>query len=190
MFTATEATSNGLADQIASIDDAIAIFAADMCNQEDNDMTMKDTSAVDQAALKNSHAYHQGLGDGKIQGHAIGTTAERRRLADIMNSDEGRRQPEAALRMDTGDKFAPLGAEAIVELLSVMQSAPSESRAERAISASVISHRSNVYRLPEARNSGGKEIQFGSRTDRELAAAEMAESNTGSANSWDGIWNG
>lgn len=88
-FTATEATSNGLADTIGSLDDAIAVFAADMSNQEEDDMSTKDTSAVRLVAAKGSAASDDALRrEGAIQ--------ERQRIQSILGSSEGKRRPEVA----------------------------------------------------------------------------------------------
>jgi hypothetical protein len=52
-FTASQATSNGLADAIGTLDDALAAFAADLSNpQGDEEMSTQDSSAGDnQAAI-------------------------------------------------------------------------------------------------------------------------------------------
>lgn len=93
-FTAEEATSNGLADAIGSLDDAIAVFAADMSNQEDDDMSTKDTSAVDQAAIDTARA--EGVTTGTEAGKREGALAERTRISAILDSEEGKKRPAAA----------------------------------------------------------------------------------------------
>lgn len=106
-FSAEEAVSNGLADSIGSLDDAIAAFAASM-SKEDENMTTKDTAAVDQAALDTA----------RDEGMAAGAAAERARISAIVNSDAGAARPKAALKMATNDKFSAVDADAIIEMLA------------------------------------------------------------------------
>lgn len=106
-FSADEAVSNGLADSIGSLDDAIAAFAASM-SKEDEKMTNKDTAAVDQAAIETARA----------EGMAAGAAAERARISAIVNSEAGAKRPKAALKMATNDKFAAVDGDAIVEMLA------------------------------------------------------------------------
>lgn len=86
-FTASEAISNGLADSVGPLDDAVAAFAADLeiAQQGEEQMTDK-TSAVDQAALDNARA----------EGMKAGAEAERTRIAAIVGSEEGKARPKAA----------------------------------------------------------------------------------------------
>jgi signal peptide peptidase SppA len=98
-FTASEALSNGLADQIGPLDDALAAFAADLSSSEgDADMTT-DTSAADQAALDTARAEGHAAGrtEGVTAGRAEGVTAERTRITAILASEEGKTRPIAAL---------------------------------------------------------------------------------------------
>lgn len=92
-FTASQAVSNGLADSIGSLDDAIAAFAADLSNVEDETMSTKqDTSVVDQAA-----AVETARTEGHAAGLKEGMTAERARISAIIGSEEGKKRPKAAL---------------------------------------------------------------------------------------------
>lgn len=106
-FSAEEAVSNGLADAIGSLDDAIAAFAASM-SKEDEEMTKQDTAAVDQAAIDAARA----------EGMAAGANAERARISAIVHSEAGAKRPKAALKMATNDKFAAVDSDAIVEMLA------------------------------------------------------------------------
>lgn len=106
-FSAEEAVSNGLADSIGSLDDAIAAFAASM-SKEDEKMTTKDTAAVDQAAIDTARA----------EGMVAGAAAERARISAIVNSEAGAKRPKAALKMATNEKFSAVDGEAIVEMLA------------------------------------------------------------------------
>lgn len=112
-FTASQAVSNGLADSIGSLDDAIAAFAADLSqNEEDETMSEKEKAAFDQAAVDTARA------EGTAEGMKAGATAERERISAIVNSDAGQARPKAALKMATNDKFSAVDAEAIVEMLA------------------------------------------------------------------------
>lgn len=113
-FSASEAVSKGLADSIGTLDDAIAAFAADLSNQEDDTMSTKDTSAVDQAAVETARA------EGHAAGVKEGANAERARFAAIVNSEAGQARPKAAMKFATNDKFAAIDADAITEMLADM----------------------------------------------------------------------
>ncbi len=113
-FTAEEATSNGLADDIGALDDAIAAFAADLSlNDEDETMTEEEKKA---AAL----AVENATAEGVAQGTKTGATAERQRIAAIVASDEGKKRPIMALKLATGEKFASLDAETVIGMLGDM----------------------------------------------------------------------
>jgi signal peptide peptidase SppA len=103
-FTASEAVSNGLADSVGSLDDAMAAFAADLSNQGTGDEVMSEkNTAVDQAALDTARAEGhaagkaEGLTTGKVEGLKEGTTTERTRISAIIASDVGAKRPIAAL---------------------------------------------------------------------------------------------
>ena len=96
-FTATEATSNGLADNTGSLDDALAAFAADMSKEEDETMTTTQDKAAgtfDQAALDAARA--EGFAAGKIEGNTEGKKAEKDRRDAILGSDAAKTRPVAA----------------------------------------------------------------------------------------------
>ena len=114
-FTASEAVSNGLADSIGSLDDAIAAFAADMSNQEDDNMiTQEQLDAAVTEAKASAKA------EGVKEGTAAGANAERARFAAIVNSEAGQARPKAAMKFATNDKFAAIDADAITEMLADM----------------------------------------------------------------------
>ena len=97
-FSATEAVSNGLADSIGSLDDAIAEFSADLSNEKDDNMfTQEQLDAAVASATASAKA------EGIKEGAATGATAERERILAITNSDEGQARPVAAMAaaMDT-----------------------------------------------------------------------------------------
>lgn len=110
-FTAAEAVSNGLADEVGVLDDALAAYAADLSNHDDGEeqMSKQDESAANQAAVTSARA--EGVEAGKKDGHAaglaegakVGATTERARINAILASDEGKKRPKAAMAaaMDT-----------------------------------------------------------------------------------------
>lgn len=124
-FTASQATSNGLADAIGTLDDSVAAFAAELSSDEGDEtmsgQTNKDT-AVDQAAVDTARAegHAEGVKAGKVEGAKEGAAAERARISAVVNSEEGKKRPSMALKMATGDKFASLDAETITEMLADM----------------------------------------------------------------------
>lgn len=90
-FTASQSTSNGLADAIGTLDDALAAFAADLSNpQGDEEMSTQGSSAGDnQAAIDTAVAaatanHETALATARTEA----ATAERTRIAAILGSDE------------------------------------------------------------------------------------------------------
>lgn len=92
-FMAPEATSNGLADKIGSLDDALADFSASLTPNEGDDRMTDITQAEHEAALATA----------RTDAIRDGATAERTRVSAIINSDAGQARPTAALAaaMDT-----------------------------------------------------------------------------------------
>lgn len=89
-FTATQATSNGMADKIGSFEDAIAAFAVDV-NATEEDENMADFT---QAQFDEGTAAARA--EGLSAGRAEGSKAEKERITAIMESDEGKKRPLAA----------------------------------------------------------------------------------------------
>lgn len=89
-YSADEAVSNGLADSIGSLDDAVAAFAADLSETSgDEDMTTQTNTAVDQAALDAARS------EGRAEAEQASANAanearqaERARVAGIMGLEE------------------------------------------------------------------------------------------------------
>lgn len=98
-FTASQATSNGLADSVGSLDDAVAAFAADLSSNEGiEDMAeKKENPAVDQAAVDAARV--DGIAEGTKTGMAQGVTAERARIAAITGSEAAKARPASALKI-------------------------------------------------------------------------------------------
>ncbi len=96
LFTATQAVSNGLADSIGSLEDAVAAFAVDL-SQEDETMAM---TAEEKAAHETAVA--EARAAGKSEGAIEGSTAERTRINAIIESDVGKARPVAAMAAAMG----------------------------------------------------------------------------------------
>jgi ClpP class serine protease len=122
IFTATQAVSNGLADEIGSLDDAMAAFAADLSSTS-GDETMSDNvdGTVTQAAHESAVA--DALKQGEQAGTAAGVTAERQRIAAIKELEEAQTRPIAA---DTVAMTTDMTVEAAKAFLAKM---PEEAKA-------------------------------------------------------------
>lgn len=126
-FTATQAVSNKLADDIGSLDDAIAAFAADLSLETEDEemaMTAEEKAAADLAA---ENARTEGVKTGKAEG----AKSERERILAIVNSDEGKKRPTMAMKMATGDKFAALDSDTIISMLADMPEEKAETAAPK-----------------------------------------------------------
>jgi len=99
-FTASEATSNGLADSIGSLDDAVAAFAADCSHDGDDEMNDKATG-VDQAThdAAVTAARTAGHADGLKEGTAAGAKAATDRITAILALDESKTRQASALKL-------------------------------------------------------------------------------------------
>lgn len=98
-FTASEALSNRLADQIGALDDGLAAFAANL-NSNEGGTTMsenKDEKAVDQAAIDTARA--EGKSQGVTEGTAAGASTERARIGSIINAEESKNRLGAAINI-------------------------------------------------------------------------------------------
>lgn len=130
-FTAEEALSNGLADTIGSLEDAIVAFATDLSKTEDENMfTQEQLDAA--VATATASAKEEGKAAGITEGMSAGVTQERARVSAIVNSDAGTARPKAAMKMALNDKFAALDADAIVELLADLPEEKAETPAAEA----------------------------------------------------------
>lgn len=84
-FTATQATSNGLADSIGSLDDAVSAFVDfldDESNNDDGDDGMTTPTTVDQAT------HDTAVATARTEAAAAATTSERERIKAISTCDE------------------------------------------------------------------------------------------------------
>jgi signal peptide peptidase SppA len=104
-FSASQATSNGLADAIGSLDDAVAAFAADLsCEQGDEDMTIQNSAtatAEQTAALATARAEGktEGLAESKTVHAKEGAAAERERISGIVNCEAAKGRGDFALTL-------------------------------------------------------------------------------------------
>lgn len=92
-----QAVEIGLADSVGALGSTSA-NADPFHNDEEDEMSTKDTSAVTQAALDEAVATATATATetGKADGMTAGASAERTRIAAIMDSDEGKARPKAA----------------------------------------------------------------------------------------------
>jgi len=127
-FTAEEATSNGLADEIGALDDAIAAFAADMSNPRETNMTASIRTIV--TAPNVEQARHKGYEEAFEKGLKQGAAAERKRVLAIVSSDEGVDRPAAAMAAALNSTMT---AEEATAFLAKIPSEKVKSRAEAAL---------------------------------------------------------
>lgn len=106
-YSAQEAIEIGLADEVGPLDDAVAAFAADITATSEGDEQMADFTQAQ---------YDEGVAAataaGKAEGIKEGATAERTRIAAILDSDVAKERPAAArmLAFDTDKDVASVAA--------------------------------------------------------------------------------
>lgn len=86
-YTASEAISIGLADEVGPLDDAVAAFVADLETahiEGVEHMTKENSAASDQAAIEAARA------EGHAAGMTAGAAAATARISAILDSDEGK----------------------------------------------------------------------------------------------------
>lgn len=89
-FSASQATSNGLADSIGSLDDALSAFADFLDDPSDGDATMTTPApAVDQAA-PDTAAQAAAVASARTEGATSGKTDERARIGAILGCEEAK----------------------------------------------------------------------------------------------------
>ena len=132
-YTATQAVSNGLADQIGSLEDATSAFAGFLDDQSNNNgeeaMAEANASAVDQAALDAARA------EGRAEGHAAGLTegaaAERTRIGAILGSENAKDRGELALYFATKTDMSVEAANGALAVAPVAATTPALAEAEQ-----------------------------------------------------------
>jgi ClpP class serine protease len=119
-FTAQDAVSNGLADTLGTLDDAVAAFAADLSTPEDDgeDDMSKDKSAAELAAEQQmttiDTARAEGLIQGKADGAKEGAATERARTKDILGCEEAKGRGKLASHLAFNTDMTVADAKAIL----------------------------------------------------------------------------
>lgn len=91
-FMASEAIKNGLADEVATFEDAVAAFAANAnSNQEDSAMAENTKAQITEEALAAA------VDTARAEGEKAGYTAAMTRINAIIGSDAAKTRPTAAL---------------------------------------------------------------------------------------------
>jgi len=168
-FTATQATSNGLADSIGSLEDAMSAFAGFLDDPSNNNgeeaMADANASAVDQAALDAARE------EGRVAGHAAGltegATTMQERIGAILSSEE------AEGREDLAKHFAfksNMSAEDAVAALAAAPAAAAPAAETPANSFETAMSRGNPEVGAEARSEGGDDEGDDVASLRALAA--------------------
>lgn len=120
-FMASEAIKNGLADEVASFEDAVAAFAANVhSNQEDSAMADNTKAQITEEAL--AAAVEAAKAEGKKEGEAAGHAAALTRINAIIGSDAAKTRPTAALNAAL---MTDMSAEQAVKFLATL---PEESK--------------------------------------------------------------
>lgn len=157
-FMAREAVENGLADAVGPLD-ILSAFAEQSPENEDDTMS-KDTPAVDQAAHEAAVAEATAAATeaGKAEGRAEGATAERERVKAILQSDEGKARPKAALHVALN---SAMSAEDATAFLSGLDEEKSEAPAPApATGRSQFEAAMETGQNPELGVDGGEELSF------------------------------
>jgi signal peptide peptidase SppA len=96
-YSASQAVSNGLADSIGSLDDAMSAFAGSLDDPSDNEegdeeMSTTDTSAVEQAAAANEQA----VAAARAEGAKDAAAAMQARIGAILQHEEAKGREDLA----------------------------------------------------------------------------------------------
>lgn len=169
-FTAQEAVSNGLADAIGPLDDAVAAFAAGLSTEEgDEHMSTKTDAAVDQAAIDTART--EAHAAGKAEGHAAGlkegATAEKARINAILGSDEGKKRPSAALA-------AALDTDLTAEQAATFLGKLAEEKTEAAAPAAPANGQSFATAMGEDKPNVGADAQASGDADEDDASGLLS----------------
>lgn len=89
-FSASQALSNGLADVIGTLDDALVAFAADLSSSEGTEQMSQDTAAQQAAIDQAVAAANTAAAAAQATAVATARTEERTRVAAIMGCDEAK----------------------------------------------------------------------------------------------------
>lgn len=122
-YSAEEAIEIGLADEVGPLDDAVAAFAADLTATSEGDEQMADyTKAQFEEGVAAATA--AGKTEGKAEGMKEGATAERTRIAAILDSAEAKDRPAAARMLAFDTDKDPAAVAASLAKLPVEAAAP------------------------------------------------------------------
>lgn len=172
-FTASEAITNGLADMIGPLDDAVAAFAADvetaLVNEEEEQMT-KETSAVEQAAQENAMA--EARAAGHTEGMSAGATAERERISTILDSAEAKTRPAAARMMVSLGVSAAAAATELAKLPEEAAAAPVKGKADVGMQ-----FKAAVEKDAPKISAGSEDAPGPTRAQKALAMAGLAKTH-------------
>ena len=151
-FTATQAVSNGLADSIGSLDDAVATFVADL-STTNGEETMSNTT--DNAATVDQAAHEQAVTAARAEGHAAGmkegAAAAQARISEILGSEEAKGRDAQALYFATK---TDMPAE---QAIGALAAAPKASQQEQATGSTFDAAMSNGN--PDVGGNGGESQQ-------------------------------
>lgn len=162
-FTASQATSNGLADGIGSLDDAVAAFAADLSYDEGDDEMAnekKDEAAAEQTAAltaAKAEGKAEGHAEGKKEGMAEGQKVERERVTKILTCDAAKTRPAAAQNIALKTDMTP---EQAAELLATLPEDGKGDKASALFEAAMDKNNPNLGTEPaaEGEKSGSASI--------------------------------
>lgn len=116
VFSAKEALEQGLADEIGSLDDAVAAFAASLNTETEGESMSTISPEAHKAAVDGARA------EGVAEGKGAGMKAAHERLSAILASDKvkGRETAAVALAISSPD----MGAEAVAAFVGTHMTAP------------------------------------------------------------------
>ena len=125
-YTATQALSNGLADSIGPLDDALSAFADDLSSSEgDEEMSTPDKSAVDQAAIDAAVAAARSEEQSKTALAATeAVAADRERQKAITGSDEAKGRESLASHIALNTNMSAEDAKSMLAAAPLAVAAP------------------------------------------------------------------
>jgi len=129
-FSAAQATSNGLADDIGELDDSLTAFAVELEEGNEQMANAATNESMDVEKLKadaRAEGKVEGLAEGKALGLKEGATAEHARWSGIFAHDAAKGKPKAAAKI-AGNK-AHLSIEDAADLLADMPEEKAEAGA-------------------------------------------------------------
>lgn len=127
-YDAEDGIAVGFADRLGALDDEMALFAEDTSA---GDETMANTYTQEQydaaVATAKTEGHAAGKAEGVKEGTAAGETAASTRLNAILDSEEGKKRPKAALNAATKTKMS---AEEAVAFLATLDEEKPAAKAE------------------------------------------------------------